>query len=236
MILKKNTLILDLEWTIKIGIINSGILSHILENIKENGITKAEVSKEIEINFNLKKSAVSKSISELEKYELIVINDNTIYVDYEKISELENLSKETFPVLPVAKPLKKEDFLNKMKDIFMETVPEIFRTEEIEELFVNFLKNKTNKKENVIMQNIKRLLNFSENNPEFMKAILEKSVAGSYQTFFELKEWEKNRILNSQKQTSYKNRLSEMPGNKEESMKLINVFEKYEKEAGDYFE
>ena len=55
-------------------------------------------------------------------------------------------------------------------------------------------------------------------------------------TFFELKEWEKNRILNSQKQTSYKNRLSEMPGNKEESMKLINVFEKYEKEAGDYFE
>ena len=123
-----------------------------------------------------------------------------------------------------------------MKDIFMETVPEIFRTEEIEELFVNFLKNKTNKKENVIMQNIKRLVNFSENNPEFMKAILEKSVAGSYQTFFELKEWEKNRILNSQKQTSYKNRLSEMPGNKEESMKLINVFEKYEKKAGDYFE
>ena len=236
MILKKNTLILDLEWTKKIGIINSGILSHILENIKENGITKAEVSKEIEINFNLKKSAVSKSISELEKYELIVINNNTIYVDYEKISELENLSKETLPVLPVAKPLKTKDFLNKMKNVFMEAVPEIFRTEEIEDLFVSFLKIKKNKKEDAIMKNIKRLLDFSENNPEFMKAVLEKTVAGSYQTFFELKEWEKNRILNSQKQTSYKNRLSEMPGNKEESMKLINVFEKYEKEAGDYFE
>lgn len=236
MILKKNTLILDLEWTKKIGIINSGILSHILENIKENGITKAEVSKEIEINFNLKKSAVSKSISELEKYELIVINDNTIYVDYEKISDLEKLNKETFPVLSVAKPLKKEVFLNKMKDIFLETIPEIFRNEEIEELFISFLKNKTNKKETVIIQNIKRLLDFSENNPEFMKAVLEKTVAGGYQTFFELKEWEKNRILNSQKQTSYKNRLSEMPGNKEESMKLINVFEKYEKKAGDYFE
>lgn len=236
MILKKNTLILDLEWTKKIGIINSGILSHILENTKENGITKAEISKEIEINFNLKKSAVSKSISELEKYELIVINENTIYVDYEKISELEKINKEIFPALPISKPLKKKDFLNKMKDIFLETVPEIFRTDEIEELFVSFLKNKTNKKETVIKQNIKRLLDFSENNPEFMKAVLEKTVAGGYQTFFELKEWEKNRILNSQKQTSYKNRLSEMPGNKEESMKLINVFEKYEKEAGDYFE
>ena len=157
-------------------------------------------------------------------------------MDYEKISELENLSKETFPVLPVAKPLKTKDFLNKMKNVFMEAVPEIFRTEEIEDLFVSFLKIKKNKKEDAIMKNIKRLLDFSENNPEFMKAVLEKTVAGSYQTFFELKEWEKNRILNSQKQTSYKNRLSEMPGNKEESMKLINVFEKYEKEAGDYFE